>query len=63
MCRILPLPPDFIGKWICISTGRLSPNDVIALSLQNMTFGVDMIVSLIRLHGDSLAPQLIAKKA
>lgn len=63
MCRILPPHPDFIGKWICISTGRLSLNDVIALSLQNVTFCVDMILSLIRLHGDSLALQLIAKKA
>lgn len=58
-----PPTPDFIGKWIYISTGRLSLNDVIALSLQNVTFCVDLILSLISLHGNSLVPQLIAKKA
>jgi len=64
MCRILLRPPpDFIGKWICISTGRLSLNDVIALSLQNVTFCVALILRLITLHGNSLVPQLITKKA
>jgi hypothetical protein len=29
-----PPSPDFIGKWICISTGSLILNDVIALTVR-----------------------------